>query len=354
MSGVTGRDGHIAFAKFGANSWGVAASVTRGAFFQSTGGMRLQPARVNDEAFGQGFLGAGDLGDVTAPDLTWVGRSRYNDHGFVLDALAMGSPAAATLSNSAAGQTASYLHVIDLAKSIDGLGITAAIDKVLFVDELTSAKVYGFMEAPGDGGVMDRSYKLLGSKPTNISSINTRSTVNGASYVALSDRVFRKQGIFRINPQAASALGAGNAVQIESWEFTFERPQDAPHIFGQDYVIEPADNGFPTIQFKVKYPRMTTTSASSLYAALRTANVVWKADMTFSGAFINSTDQYTRLYQFPHVELDETNGFEMDGATQVKPEATFTAKLAASSPAGMPFVNPFRLTLITGHVTEAF
>ena len=34
-----------------------------------------------------------------------------------------------------------------------------------------------------------------------------------------------------------------------------------------------------------------------------------------------------------------------DGPKQIKPEATFTAKLAASSPAGMAFVNPFRLTL---------
>ena len=48
------------------------------------------------------------------------------------------------------------------------------------------------------------------------------------------------------------------------------------------------------------------------------------------------------------------NGFDVTGATQVKPEATFTAKLAASSPAGMPFVNPFRLTLINTHATAAF
>lgn len=354
MAGVTGRESRIAFAKFAANSWGVAASVTRGVYFQSTGGMKLQPERVNDEAFGQTFLGAGDLGDVEAPALTWTGRSRYNDHGFVLDALAMGSPATATLSNSAAGQVASYQHVIDLAASIDGLGITAAIDKVLFVDELTSAKVHGFSEMVGDGGVMDRSYKILGSKPTNISSINTRSTVNGASFCALTDRVFRNQGTFRMNIQGGSSLAAGDAIKLEEFEIEFERPQDAPHVFGQDYVFEPADNGFPTFKITAKYPRMTTTSASSLYAALRTPGVVFKADLTFLGSYINSTDQYKRLYQFPHLELDETNGFDVTGATQVKPEATFTAKLAATSPSGMPFVNPFRLTLINTHATAAF
>lgn len=354
MAGVTGREARVAFVKFATNSWHVAASVTRGTYFQSTGGMRLQPSRVNDEAFGQTFLGSGDLGDVTAPDLTWTGRSRYDDHNFVLDALAMGSPATATLSNSAAGQTASYQHVIDLAPSIDGLGATFAIDKVLYVDELTSAKIYGFSEKVGNGGVMDRSYKLLGSKPTNASTTNTRSTVNGASFVALGNRVFRSHGTFRMNVQGAGSLGASDAVASEDVEFTFERPQDAPHVFGQDYVYPPADNGWPVCQVKVKYPRMTATSASSLYAALRTSGVKWKGDLTFLGAYINSTDQYKRLYQFPQLELDEWNGADIDGANQVKPEATFTAKLAATSPSGMAFVNPFRLTLVNTQPTEAF
>jgi hypothetical protein len=353
MAGVTGREVKIAFAKFATNSWGVAASVTKGAYFATTGGLRLQPQRVNDEAFGQPFLGAGGLGDITAPDLTWTGRSRYDDHGYILDALAMGSPAV-TLSNSATGQTPSFQHVLDLATSTDGLGITAAIDKVLFVDEITSAKVYGFSETAGDGGVMDRSYKLLGSKPTNVSSVNIAATVSAASFPALANRVFRSHGVFRMNAQGGSSLGASDAVPIESLEFTFERPQDAPFIFGQDYIAAPDDSGFPEIRFTVTYPRMTTTSASSLYAALRTPNVVFKSDLTFTGTAINSTDAYKRMYQFPHVELDEWNGADVSGATQVKPTATFTAKMAATSPSGMPFVRPFRLTLINTHAASAF
>lgn len=349
---LTGREARLAFAKTGTGSWGIAASVTRGVYFQSTAGMALARARVNDEAFGQAFLAAGDLGDVEAPDLTWTGRSRYDDHTYVWDALAMGSPAV-TLSNSAATQTSSYRHVIDLARSIDGLAVTVAVDKVYYVDELTSAKVYGFSEEVGDGGVMDRSYQVLGSKPTNISSINTRSTVNGASFVALTNRVFRNQGVFRMNAQGAGSLTASDAIKLETWAFEFERPQDAPHVFGQDFVIEPADNGFPTIQFTVVYPRMDQVSANSLYASLRT-NGVFKADMTFTGANINSVDAYQRKYEFPHVELDEWNGADIDGAEQVKPEATFTAKLAATSPQGMAFVNPFRLTLINTHSTGAF
>lgn len=352
MAGVTGREARIAFAKFGTNSWGVAASVTKGAFFASDGGLTFKPARVNDEAFGQSFLGDGDLGDVEAPALQWTGRDRYDDYSYILQALAMGSPAAVTISTSAAGQTTSWLHTFDLAANIDGLGITAAMDKVLFVDELTSAKVHGFSLGVGDGGVMDLTLQLLGSKPTNISSINTRSTVNGATYPALANRVFRKQGVFRMNKQSAGGLAAGDAVTIESWAFEFTRPQDGPNVFGQDFIAEPADNGFPTFKMSVTYPRMNTVSANSLYQALRD-DPNWKADMIFTGILINSTDAYTEKYQFPALELDEWQA-PVTGANQVKPTAVFMAKLAATSPTGMAFVNPFRLTRIMVNSTNAF
>lgn len=353
MSGVTGRTASAAFAKFATNSWGVAASVTRGIVFESTGGLKLQPIRVNDEAFGQAFYGRGDLGNVTAPALTFVARSRYDDHSFVWDSLFMGSPGTATLSSSVAGQTTSYTHVLDLAASSDGLGLTLAFDKVHFVDELTSLKVHGLMEKVGAGGVMDKSYKITGSKPTNISSINTRSTVNGASFVSLGNRVFMKQGVFRLNVQGASALASTDAKKVEDIELEFERPQDAPFVFGQDYVHEPADNGFPTFKLKIKYARMEANESRSLYAALIN-NPIFKADLIFTGTNINSADAYLRKYQFPALELDETNGFDISGATQVKPEATFMAKLATSSPAGMAFVNPFRLTVTNTFDTAAF
>src|SRR5688572_29761826 len=128
MAGVTSREMRMAFQKFGANSWGAAASVTKGAYFQSDGGLTYQPARVNDEAFGQAFLADGDLGDVAPPDVTLTQRARYADYSYVWDALAMGSPAAVTISTSAVGQATSSLHVVDLAANIDGLGLTSAID----------------------------------------------------------------------------------------------------------------------------------------------------------------------------------------------------------------------------------
>lgn len=352
MAGNTGREDAFAFAKFGANSWGVAASVTKGAYFASDGGAAYQPQRVNDDAFGQAFLGAGDFGNVTGVDITLTQRARYDDWSYILEAVTMGSPAAVTISTSASGQVTSWQHIIDLAPSIDGLGITWAIDKVSFVDENTSAKVYGMSFGLGDSGVFDESFKLLGTQMTNISSVNTRSTVNGATFKALDNRVFQKQTTFRINAQSAGSLVAGDEVKIEALEWSFERPQDAPHVTNQDYIFEPGDNGHPMVKITTTYPRMNTVSANSLYQALRD-DTAFKADITALGALINSTDRYTLRFQFPHLELDEWSA-PVTGPNQVKPRATWTAKQALTSPNGMPFIRPFRVTRIMTNSLMAF
>lgn len=350
--GVTGREVSLAFAKFGSNSWGVGASVTKGVFFASDGGLKLQPNIVEDQAFGQTFIATADVGSVEPPNLSLEAQARFNDHTYIWEALAMGSPTAVTISTSVAGQTTSWSHRFDLAKNINGLGLTMAMDKVQYVLELTSGKVFGWELENGDGGVMRQTFKLLGSKPTNISSVNTNSTVGGASYPSLANRVFQRQGVFRMNVNSGGALASTDAVQAETIKFTFERPQDSPFIFGQDYIAEPADNGFPSFGIEVTYPRMNTQAANSLHAGLRDATA-WKADWTFTGQNINSTDAYSLLYQFPYLQL---TSFEesVTGANQVKPKAMFAARLAPTSPTGMAFINPFRLTRITVQSVVAF
>lgn len=355
MAGTTGREMKgFAFAKFGTNSWGVAASVTKGTRFTSDGGLKYQPTFVEDRSFGETFLGASSQGDVVAPDLSLGGQARYEDFNYCLEALAMGSPATVALATSASGQVTSWRHVIDMAAAIDGLGATFAIDRKLYVEELTSAKIYGFGETLGDGGILEQTFKVLGSKPTNISSVNTNSTVYSATYPALGGKIFRNQGVVRLNAQSAGALSSTDAIQIVGFELTFERPQDRANVYGQDYIIEPADNEFPTVSARITFPRMNTVSANSLYAQLRTAGSAYKMDCTYSGAFINSTDQYSKLYQFPYVELQDF-ATPTAGAAQVQPTAMLVCKQAASAPTGMSGVTkPFRLTKIMVNSVHAF
>jgi hypothetical protein len=251
------------------------------------------------------------------------------------------------------GQTTSWQHVIDLAPSIDGLGATFAMDRKLYVEEMTSAKVYGFGETIGEGGIVEETFKVLGNKPTNISSININSTIYGASFPALNGKIFRKQETFRINKQSGSGLASTDAIPVESFDFGFERPQDRTFATGQDYIVEPGDNEFPTLSFKVTFTRMNTVSANSLYAALR-ANDAFKADLIALGTFINSTDQLTRKYQFPYIELQDFQT-PAAGAAQVKPTAMFLLKKPSAAPTGMSGVTmPFRLTKIMQNSTVAF
>src|SRR5262245_4103738 len=121
MPGVNGKEVKgWTFAKFGTNSWGVAASVTKGTRFMGDGGLKFQPQFVEDKSFGETFLGPSDYGDIAPVDLSLGGQARYEDHNYILQALCIGSPTAVTISTSAAGQVTSWLHIIDPSPTIDG------------------------------------------------------------------------------------------------------------------------------------------------------------------------------------------------------------------------------------------
>ncbi len=358
MPGVTGREMKaVAFAKCGTNSWNVAASVTYGARFNTDAGAKYAPVYIEDRSFGESFLGPAEAGDLQPPDVTWTAHARYVDSNYKLEALCMGSPATVAISTSASGQTTSWKHVIDPAASIDGLCATFAFDKKQYVEELTSAKVYGFSFTTGDGGIMMESFKVLSGQVTHISSVNINSTVYGASYPALTGKIQRKQGVFRINAQGGGALGASDAISFtEGFEFTFERPQDRSYGFGSDVILEPADNEFPEPTVTVTFARMNTVTANSFREGIR-AGTAYKADLTFTGAtdtYINSTDRPSLLFQFPYVELQDFEA-QASGATTVKPRATFKLKKPSAAPTGMSGVTmPFRLTRTMQNSVNAF
>jgi hypothetical protein len=81
MAGVTGREMKaLAFAKHGTNSWNVAASVTKGARFETDGGIKHMPTFIEDRSFGEQWLGPAEAGDVQPVDATLPSQARYEDH----------------------------------------------------------------------------------------------------------------------------------------------------------------------------------------------------------------------------------------------------------------------------------
>jgi hypothetical protein len=353
MAGVTGRESKIAFAKYGTNSWGVAASVTKGMYFANDGGLKFKPSLIEDESFGQIYTGEPEYGDIDAVEGGLQAQTRFDDNAYILEALAMGSPATVTISSSVTGATTSWRHQIDLSDSLQGLGVTLAIDKKLYVDELTSAKVFGFEEECGSSGKATTTFKLKGSKLTNISSVNTNSTVAGATFPALGNRVMLKHAVLRMNKAVGTSLTATDAVQFESVKYGFTRPVDNIVVGGSDFIIEPEEDGTaPVFTLEVNYPRMNTVSANSLIAALRD-NTTWKADLTYTGTAINSADSYTRKFEFSALKTDG-HVTAVSNRGQIKPKATFRAYMATTTPTNMTFIRPMRLTRIMVNSVIAF
>jgi hypothetical protein len=217
MPGITGREMKaVAFVKCATGSWSVAASVTKGARFVSDGGMKPNPMFIEDRSFGETFLGPAEAGDFAPQDVTFSGQARYEDYNYILEALAMGSPAAVAISASAAGQTTSWIHVTDMAPTIEGLCATFAVDRKLFVDEIPSAKVYGFGETYGDGGVIVQSFRTLGNRLNHASSTNINSTVHGASYPALNGRIVSSARTARSVSTRRPAAASPRAMRFRS------------------------------------------------------------------------------------------------------------------------------------------
>jgi hypothetical protein len=342
MAGVSGRQTRIAFSKFAQNSWGAATSVTKGVFFDAET-IAYRPTMSPFEAFTNSFETVSEGGEVPALDFELQQQSRYDDYSYIVTALALGSPAPPTISTSASGQTPSWQHVIDAASVIDGLGLTLAIDKVQYVEELTSVKVHGFSTKNGTGGIMTTAYQLVGSMPTIISSVNTQARVAAAIMPGLGNRVFRKHGVFRMNVQSAGSLIASDAVHAVDLAFSVDRPQDAHQVFAQDFTDEPTDDAHPIFGLSITYPRMNTLSANSLRTALQAGNV-FKADLTFTGTLINSTDAYRDVWQWPSLQVTEFSA-PVERAGQIRPRAVFKANTPPAGVTGMSSVTgPMRVT----------
>lgn len=353
---VTGRNSRAGFAIYGANSWGVAASVTRALHVTGDSGLTLQPQFSENETLNQGFFRESAVGDITAPDLTLTMDARYEDFAYQLEACAMGSPSAPTVVSSLGGNA--YQHILDLAPSVQGRGITFAVEYggatfSPFIQELTSAKVYGFSETVGNAGFISQSFRLLGSKPTITSSVNFNSTLASMAVPGFGTRLPRKQGVLRLNAQAGGSLTANDEVKAETWNFEFTRVNDAPFVFGQDYVVEPLDAGFPTVRATATFPRMTTQAANSMYRQLQ-AGGAWKGDLTYTGPMLNSTTPYSKVFQMPYLEVRGLT-LNLAGGAQVKPSVTFELKEVPAAPTGMAGVTrPFRIIRTMANSLQAF
>ncbi len=341
---VTGREVKMGYAQ--SNTWGVPASVTQQILFGDTGPLEAQQTYIEDESFNQVFKGDAEVGDHAAPSGEFSGQFRYQDFDRFL-AAACGSPATPTVVSSvAANSLIAYQHVINLADRLSQQ-LTVAADLTRYVVEVPTVRVRGFSFRVGSNGVMTVSFPFVGSRTVYTSTTNTNSTLGGAARATLGNRVKRQAGVFRINLQSGNSLVATDAVSTNTGDlsFTYARPMAEDFVFSQDYITDPIDNGFGDVMLEATFVRLNTTTANS-FAVAQKAGTRFKADLTFTGpTYINSTTQYTYRMEFPNLEVREYAG-PAAGGGNIMSKVKFAAMLASSSPLGMPFVRPFRATLI--------
>lgn len=340
---LTGREIRAAFAR--SSTWGTPASVLRQLPLQETSGLDSMVGMVDDESFNQNFLLAAEVGDQEAIKQDIGMQLRYESVDTWL-AVGMGSAAApVVVSSVAAGSLVAYSHVVTLADELTHF-LTLAVDLDQYILEVPTFKIAGFTIKVGENGRMLVDFGVVGAKTNYDSTVNINSTIGGAAAAALGTRVFRRHGVFRMNVASVGSLVATDAFSaMTDINFGAKQPlADGDHVFGQDYIIEPDNDGFPEFPIEVTFARMNTVTSNSLVTALK-AGRVFKADWTFTGPNINSNTPYSMLWQFPALQVYSFRAPAV-GAKQVRPVAVFRAKQAAAAPTGMAgIVRPMQLTI---------
>lgn len=347
MAGLNGREVNVAFAR--SNTWGTAVAVAKQLNLRSLDNFDAKPGIVTDESFNQDFVGEGQVGDYapTTPELTM--DLRYDGAAPTWLAAACGSASTpAVVSSVAADSLVAYQHVVTLAADLSHF-FTLASDfggaASHYVQEIPTAKPKGFSVRVGDNGKMQITVPLVGAKTVYNSATNTNSVVAAATADPLGNRVFRKQGTFRMKVQGTAGPAAANAQNAREINFGTERPlADADYVFGQDYIIDPDDDGFALFPIEVIFPRMTSQNANSLVVCWP-AGTHLQADLDFLGAYINSTTQYEFKVEWPAIQVTEWMA-PVTGHGQVRPTLRGQARLAASAATSMGFSQPIRLTFV--------
>lgn len=347
--GVTGREVKAAFVR--TNTWGVPASVAAGSqiLLTSNDGWDGEPILVDDEAFGQTWIGSGEIGDHNprTPEIVVQGRFETIDQWL---AAACGSVTApSVVSSIAANSLVAYQHNITLADELTPMfTITNEMEK--YVLEIPSMKIRGFNLRIGENGRYMVGFPIVGAKANYDSTVNVLGTAATAVAANLGNRFFRKNTRIRMNVQSAGSLTTTDELSIiKDFAFTYARPLAGDDfVHNQDYIIEPEDDGFADLMVEVTYARMSTIAANSLAIGLKDAQN-WKADWFCQGPYINSMTRRSLLIEMPNLQLSSFKGV-VTGNNQVRPVAQFKMKLAAAAPTGMSgLVNPFRATLVNAN-----
>lgn len=346
MAGISGRRIDSAFAR--TSTWNVPATVTQQLLLMSSEGFDDKPELIDDESYGPDYIGTGDVGDRQAltPSLDMLLRFEQGPDVFL--AAALGSAANPTVvSSQASGSLVAYSHALSMAPESWAM-YTLATNFVQYVQELPSFKIQGFKFSVGQGGRINASFPIVAAGANYASTTNPAAAVTGATVSTPGSKAYRRLTRLRMNLTSGNTLGTSD-IQLLARDFAIEgrRVLAMDHVLNSDVITEPDDDGFWEGTMEITFARMNTVTANSLQALYATGNS-FKADLLFTGTYINSYTQRSILLEMPALQV-ATGGFKavVTGQGQVRPTVTFRLKLANAAPNGMAgLTNPLRATVV--------
>jgi hypothetical protein len=262
----------------------------------------------------------------------------------------MGTAGVPTL---APGTTKAFKHIFSLANTTDLLFATFARHYKTYVSEVPSLKVAGITIKGEQGKPLQLIAQCVGNN-IEIDGVNDLPSFVNVTIAETRHRIQFAQGIFRMNDQDDIALAAGDIIGPSSFELTAKRTLTGTYgsyVTGgansQDLIDEPINDGVPTVDLKLQFPRHTGfTRINELGSDTRK-----KMDITFTGAEIELGVMRTFKIEFPHLQMRSVDIVDEHGI--IKEPVEFVVHGASVAPAGMTGVTaPFRIATTNQRATN--
>lgn len=324
-----------AAAKKSAQSWGTAEALGagNGILIEEDGGLKptrpYLPAKETDSP----YVLSSTLGPHDACDFTPTGTFRY-DGGALITLIAMlfGTAGAPTDYGSGA-----YEHKFQWKDSLSALFATYAIERRGKIWEVPSVKPMS-LELSISDGLLKYALGLRGNKCVDNSAINTATQMDAITYASRATRAEFKDCKFYMNYLADPDVeNASYELEVSEFTITFSRSPDAVPVAGDDHIIEPLEEDWPSCVVELTFPRMNATNAA-YFTDFNSQNYM-KALIHFTSTVeIGGGTYYTLRIYLPYMkisDIDFPHGPIIPGNLQL------TAEEAASAPTGMAYKRPY-------------
>jgi len=172
-------------------------------------------------------------------------------------------------------------------------------------------------------------------------------SMSSLTYPAIRNRAKFLQAVFRMNDQTGAALDSTYVIKPKSFTLEPDRKMDSEHAAGSATIVEPRENGKPSVKLTMEFPRID--AVNELYFADWIAKTEKKLDLTITGPVIAGTHAYLLKYELPRLTIEDV---EYADSNIIPAKIVMRSVVADSAPTGMTVTNPLTGTLINTRSTS--